>query len=192
MEDPSITKFYLRSDNAGCYHNTELLLSLKAMGDRHGVVFERCDFSYPRSGKDVCERRIASMKTHIRCWVNEGHDVTTAEEMKTALESHGGVKRCRFAVVEIDKANLNAQVKKILGISFLNNFQLVDDDILSWKAYQIGMGHFYPYSSLITNAQGGTAIKVIVPFSSPSNCPGAAVAGHSPTSPGLFSCMEEG
>ena len=32
MEDPSITKFFLRSDNAGCYHNTELLLSLKAMG----------------------------------------------------------------------------------------------------------------------------------------------------------------
>ena len=32
MEDPSITKFFLRSDNAGCYHNTELLLSLKAVG----------------------------------------------------------------------------------------------------------------------------------------------------------------
>ena len=32
MKDPSITKFFLRSDNAGCYHNTELLLSLKAMG----------------------------------------------------------------------------------------------------------------------------------------------------------------
>ena len=66
MEDPSITKFYLRSDNAGCYHNTELLLSLKAMGHRHGVVFKRYDFSEPQSGKDVCDRRIASMKTHIR------------------------------------------------------------------------------------------------------------------------------
>ena len=54
------------------------------------------------------------------------------------------------------------------------------------------MGHFYPYSSLIKNAQGDTAIRVIVPFSSPSNCPGAAVAGHSPTSPGLFSSVEEG
>ena len=41
MEDPSITKFFLRSDNAGCYHNTELLLSLKAMRERHGVEFKR-------------------------------------------------------------------------------------------------------------------------------------------------------
>ena len=62
--------------------------------------------------------------THICRWVNEGHDVTTAEELKTVLESHGGVKGCRFAVVEIDKANLNAQVKKIMEISFLNTFSV--------------------------------------------------------------------
>ena len=108
MEDPSITTFFLRSDNAGCYHNTELLLSLKAMGERHGVEFKRYDFSDPQSGKDVCDRRIASMKTHMRRWVNEGHDITTAEEMKIALECHEGVRRCRFAVVEIDKSTQNS------------------------------------------------------------------------------------
>ena len=192
MEDPSITKFFLRSDNAGCYHNTELLLSLKAMGERHEVEFKRYDFSDPQSGKDVCNRRIASMKTHMRRWVNEGHDITTAEEMKIALESHEGVRGCCFAVVEIDKSTQNSQVKKIPGISFLNNFMFFDDGIRAWKAYQIGEGHFYPYSSLTTNAQGATAIKVLNPFSSPSNCSGASVAGHSSISPGLFSCEEEG
>ena len=65
IEDPPITKFFLRSDNAGCYHNTELLLSLKAMGERHGVEFKRYDFSDPQSGKHFCDRRIASMKTHM-------------------------------------------------------------------------------------------------------------------------------
>ena len=68
-EDPSITKFFLRSDNAGCYHKTELLLSLKAIGERHGVEFKRYDFSDPQSGKDVCGLRIAWMKTHMRRWV---------------------------------------------------------------------------------------------------------------------------
>ena len=192
MEDPSITKFFLRSDNAGCYHNTELLLSLKAIGERYGVEFKRYDFSDPQSGKDVCDRRIASMETHMRRWVNEGYDITTAEEMKIALESHEGVRRCRFAVVEIDKSTQNSQVKKIPGISFLNNFMFFDDGIRAWKAYQIGEGHFYLYSSLTTNAQGVTAIKVLNPFSSPSNCSGASVAGHSSVSPGLFSCEEEG
>ena len=129
MEDPSITKFFLLSDNTGCYYNTELLLSLKAMGERHGVEFKRYDFSDPQSGKDVCDRRIASMKTHMRRWVNEGHDITTAEEMKIALESHEGVRGCRFAVVEIDKSTQNSQLKKIPGISFLNSFMFFDDGI---------------------------------------------------------------
>ena len=191
MEDPQLTKVFLRSDNAGCYHNTELLLSLKSMGDRYGVVIERYDFSDPQSGKDVCDRRIASMKTHIRRWVNEGHGVTTALEMKVSLESHGGVRSCRFAVVEIDKTQLNAQVKKIRGISFLNNFQFGEDGILSWKAYQVGKGHFYPYSSLVNSAQRETGIIVVVPFSSPSSSSGA-VAGHSSSSCGLLSCAEDG
>ena len=94
------------------------------MGERHGVEFKRYDFSDPQSGKDVCDRRSASMKTHMRRWVNEGHNITTAEEMKIALESHEGVRRCRFAVVEINKSTQNSQVKKIPGISFLNNFNL--------------------------------------------------------------------
>ena len=57
--------------------------------------------------------------------------------MKVSLESHGGVQSCCFAVVEIDKTQLNAQVEKIPGISFLNIFQFGEDGILSWKAYQV-------------------------------------------------------
>ena len=45
-----------------------------------------------------------------------------------------------------------------------------DVGIRAWKTYQIGEGHFYPYSSLTTNAQGGIAVKVLVPFSLSSNC----------------------
>ena len=46
--------------------------------------------------------------------------------MKIALESHEGVRGCRFAVIEIDKATQTfSQVKKIPGISFLNNFFLM-------------------------------------------------------------------
>ena len=194
-EDPHITKVYLRSDNAGCYNDTELLLSLQALVARHGMVFLRYDFSDPQSGKDVCDRRIASMKTHIRRWVNEGHDVTTAEEMKVALESHGGVRGCRFAVVEIDKTKMNAEVSKIPGISFLNNFHFYDDGVRSWKAYQIGKGHFYPYVSVTTRPQEDTGLKIVMPFSSQPGCLGA-IAVHSSAesqkADGLFSCLEQG
>ena len=51
MEDPQITNVYLRSDNAGCYHNTELLLSLQALSARHGIVVVRYDFLIRNQGK---------------------------------------------------------------------------------------------------------------------------------------------
>ena len=86
------------------------------MGEGHGVEFKRYDFSDPQSGKDICDRRIAWMKTHMRRWVNESHDITTAEEMKIALESHEGIKGCRFAFVEIDKATQNLQVKILCSL----------------------------------------------------------------------------
>ena len=107
------------------------------------------------------------MKTHIRCWVNEGRDVTTAEEVKVAPESHGGVRCCRFAVLEIDKTKMNAKVSKIPGISFLNNFYFCEDGVRSWKAYQIGKSHFYSYASIITKGPEDTELNIIVPFSSP-------------------------
>ena len=65
--------------------------------------------------------------------------------MKVALESHGRVRGCGFAVVEIDKTQLNARAKKIPGISFLNNFPFVDDGILSCKTYQIRKAIFIPF-----------------------------------------------
>ena len=89
---------------------------------------------------------------------------TVEEIMKIALESHEGVRGCHFVVVEIDKSTQNSQVKKIPGISFLHNSMFFDDGIQAWKAYQIEEGHSYPYSSIKTNAQEGTAVKVLIRF----------------------------
>lgn len=62
----------------------------------------RYDFSDPQAGKDICDRKTAPMKAHIRRWVDERHDVITAEDMKQALESHVGLRGCRAAVAEVD------------------------------------------------------------------------------------------
>ena len=62
---PSINIAYLKSDNAGYYHNGMLLLSLKSMGERTGICIKRYDYSDPQSKKDVCDRKIAPLKGHI-------------------------------------------------------------------------------------------------------------------------------
>lgn len=98
---PHLAEAFLKSDNAGCYHTAFLLLSLPSLGERNGVRIARYDFSEPQTGKDICDRRIASIKSHIRRFVNEGHDVQTAHTMKAVIKSHDDVKECYALVCKV-------------------------------------------------------------------------------------------
>ena len=93
VEYPQIKKTFLRSDNAACYHNGPLLLCLAEIGKRTGIKVIRYDFSEPQAGKDICDRKTAPMKAHIGRFVNEKNDVVTAEDMKRAIESYGGLMK---------------------------------------------------------------------------------------------------
>ncbi|CAF3310118.1 unnamed protein product [Rotaria sp. Silwood2] len=48
-ENPKLEKVYLRCDNAGCYHGSELLLSIKKIYNETGVLICRIDFSESQS-----------------------------------------------------------------------------------------------------------------------------------------------
>lgn len=50
-EHPSITKAYLRSDEAGCYHNNFLICSIRETSHRTGISIEQYDFSEPQYDK---------------------------------------------------------------------------------------------------------------------------------------------
>ena len=54
--NPKVKKAYLKSDEAGCYHNSQLIVAARDVGERVGVSLQRYDFSEPQSGKDVCDR----------------------------------------------------------------------------------------------------------------------------------------
>ena len=84
-EDARLHKARIRSDNAGCWHNASIILSLKALGERTGIHVERYDFSETQSGKDICDRKIATMKQYIRRYVNEKNDVLTASDVKEGV-----------------------------------------------------------------------------------------------------------
>ena len=63
-QHPNITDAYLKSDNAGCYHNSQLLLALPGISRRTGISIHRYDFSDPQSGKDICDRKVSPMDTY--------------------------------------------------------------------------------------------------------------------------------
>lgn len=189
QETPQIQNAYLRSDNAGCYHSGQLLLSLTDIGKRTGVTPVRYDFSDPQSGKDICDRKTAPMKAHIKRWVNEKHDVLTASDMMNALESHGGVKGCRAAVVQVDvSAENTSSTNKIPGISLLNNFAFVKNGIRVWRAYNTGLGKVLKYRDLDVSPQQDTNLQIIDEFG-PRISQGT-VSSTKSTRAEIFSCSE--
>ena len=69
------------------------------MEEDTGIRIERVDFSDPQGGKGACDRKAATVKAHVRRYVNEGHNVVTVWEFHDAMLSHGGINGVRVALV---------------------------------------------------------------------------------------------
>ena len=76
----------------------------------------RYDFSEPQAGKDVCDRRVTSVKSHMRRYINEGHDIKSAGDMKAAIDSSFGAKGSQAAVVKLEEHNHTMKKRTMSGI----------------------------------------------------------------------------
>lgn len=139
-ENHKVNTAFLRSDNAGCYHSSAVVVSCILMKANTGIDVCRADFSDPQGGKGACDRKAATIKAHVRRYVNEGHDVKNAQEFKTAILSHGGVTGVRVAVVDAAVAACEVPQVKLDGISMLNNFEFSGDTVTVWRAFDVGKG----------------------------------------------------
>ena len=109
--------------------------------------------------------------------------------MKKALESHGGLRGCRVAVVEVDPSKDFHEANKIPDISLLYNFKFEDSGIRVWKAYNIGEGELLKYENLQIQPQDIASLAVKQPFGPrQKECGiiGERVASQSK----IFSCSE--
>ena len=104
------------------------------------------------------------------------------------LESNGGVKGVRAAVVQVDTTK-EITANKILGISFLNNFLFEENGICAWRAFNVGPGRLLSYSELEVVPQGKTGLKVLKEWGPRSNNLGSV--GHASSPRGeIFPCSE--
>lgn len=78
---PDITTIHLWSDNAGCYKSSETISTIY----HHCKAVHSFDFCEAQDGKGACDRTAAVIKANIRRFVNEGHDLVTARDMKQVL-----------------------------------------------------------------------------------------------------------
>ncbi|XP_020608740.1 uncharacterized protein LOC110047346 [Orbicella faveolata] len=121
-EHPEENKAYFCHDNAGCYHSSRTLLACREMPASTGVQVVRIDFSDPQGGKGAVDQLAATCKGHVRAFINEGHDVCTATDLRNALLSYGGLGGVQ--VVSLNTINKTPDdSRSISGITKLNNFQ---------------------------------------------------------------------
>ncbi|CAF4814411.1 unnamed protein product [Rotaria sp. Silwood2] len=110
--DPHIKKAFIRSHNAGCYHSANTLVSAKRISEKTGIVIKRIGFCDPQGGKGPCDRYAAVIKSNIRRYLNENHNVTNASEFIEACHSHKGVK----GVSALDCRIENNEFKKVISV----------------------------------------------------------------------------
>ena len=144
---PEVQTVFLRQDNAGCYHSTSILLSVQRIATKNNINLCQVDYSDPQGGKGSCDRKAATIKSHIRIYLNEGHDVETAEQMVSAIESAGGVPGVRVTLCGEQTVEMPFEAKWE-GISFLNNLAFSREGVRVWRAYNIGPGKWLPWSKL--------------------------------------------
>ena len=158
VKNPELQRVHQRSDEAGCYHNSSLILAVRDVAKRAGVTVHKYHYSEPQSGKDICDRILCPVKSSIRTYCNEGHDVLTAVDMRNALTEHP-VKGTTAAVSVVKESEKSLSVNKIEQFSSLHNFQYEDSGLRVWKCYDIGKGKFLPYGGFYIKHQGPTLLQ---------------------------------
>ncbi|KAK3716238.1 hypothetical protein QZH41_006218 [Actinostola sp. cb2023] len=107
---PEIKSLSFRQDNAGCYHSASTLVGMQQLAKKHQVRI-RMDFSDPQGGKGPCDRKAATVKNHMRVFLNSGHDIENADQVKTAIESNGGIAGVRVMLCGPPDLTKTAPVK---------------------------------------------------------------------------------
>ena len=159
MENPSLSNAFIRSDEAGCYHNNLLIASIHGISIRTGAVIEKYGFSEPQHGKDICDRIICLMKQAVQRYCDEGHDIQSAADMREALLERT-VQGVTASVCEVNGKQKSIDVTKIPNFSTYHNFEFEPRGIRVRKAYSVGQGKTVNYTDIVRKPQGPTSIVV--------------------------------
>ena len=144
---PQLQSVYYWQDNAGCYHCGNTITIAQKVGQLHGVTVKRIDFCDPQGGKGACDRKSASIKSHMKVYLNSGNNIETSEEMKEAIQSFGGMSSVRVTSCGSPTAATFSNVK-LEGVSSISNVEYNDKGIHVWKAYKIGQGKLVSWEKL--------------------------------------------
>jgi len=148
---------------------------------------------------------VAIINSHVRRYLNEGHDITTAAEFVRACMPNNGVKNVHVFECQLTLGTQKDSFK-LNEITKLNNFLFGPDHILAHRAWGVGCGKSIQFdaatgrSLTITSLVRlkSTAFQLISPPSSTTAVAKERVVDTKETDAGqnikhrLFECNEEG
>ena len=183
---------YLQSDGTGCYHNNFLIAAVTYIGDRVGVGILRYDYSEQQHDKDVCDRILCPMKASVRRYCNEGHDILSADGMRSAL-SERYVKGTLACVCLTDVSKKTLDVQSVEGFSSYHNLAYETSGVRVWKSYGIGLEKLILFDGVFKRHQSSTDLVVVkdfFPFKDTRLYKSARAIGAEKE--GIFHCPESG
>ena len=115
------------------------------MAEVNGLRLARMNFSDAQGGKGPCDRKAATIKSHIAVYLNLGHDVETASQMLEAINFFDGVAGVQAMICSPPTSPLRTSIMWEV-VSFISNIQYDEECLRVWKAYKIRPGKLVPYS----------------------------------------------
>ena len=116
-------------------------------------------FSDAQGGKGPCDRKAATMKSHIAVYLNSGHDTETASQMLEAINSFDGVAGVHAMICSPPTSPLRTSIKWE-GVSFISNIQYDEECLRVWKAYKIGPGKTFCPELPSQSSSSDNSVKV--------------------------------
>ena len=199
---PGMDTVFYQQDNAGCYHCGASIVCASIISCQQGVAIRRLDFSDAQGGKGACDCKAATIKVHMRAYLNSIHDIEGADQMYDAMTSSGGIPSLSVTLCDSVTAP-QAGPYKIDGVSFLSNIAYTTEGIRVWRAYNIGPGKLIPGSEVNTanlpalevNKSHPSMFTVVIKRQTPSSTEGLqddTTEEVEAKSTSIFACPEEG
>lgn len=104
---PNVTEIILLSDNAACYQNLTLPVTLPFVAKANEVSLLKFIHTETQDGKLLVDAHFAIAMSHVSKIVGEGNDFTTPSTLVKALRSGGGLKNTAAELIRIDRSNRN-------------------------------------------------------------------------------------
>ena len=174
-DHPNIKQLFRKTDNAGCYSGNSVAEIEYSICRQNGFTLLRHDYNEPHKGKDQADRESAVAKKYMNGYLNSGHDIITAEDIKKGILYLGGLADTKVSVIEINKNDCYILHSKIPHTQSFHPIAFTYEAMTSWQYYNIGIGKALPFSGI----EFESGVNVLEEFqSSKEDRPGAESQGR--------------